>query len=127
MSNAKPGRPKKVWPDARMAAEDAGQSRYFNPVACKHGHVGERFTSNNGCVACHYEKRGRPHLGPRVTPNLLTVLDSAQKSELRQLTNLSAKVANLRNHIQDIRSNVDRKYQELRMSLSKPQTNGEAL
>lgn len=35
-----------------FAASEAGAPRYYDPRPCSHGHVGERWTSNMGCIAC---------------------------------------------------------------------------
>jgi hypothetical protein len=38
-------------------ARAKGDTRYFTDVACKRGHISERFTSNQCCVACVKENR----------------------------------------------------------------------
>jgi hypothetical protein len=51
----------------RLIAKAAGLKKYVGQP-CIHGHAGERWVRNNGCVECHvktkrvttYEKRGRP-------------------------------------------------------------------
>ena len=37
---------------ARATAKAEGLSRYFTGVACKHGHVAERYTGNKTCCEC---------------------------------------------------------------------------
>ena len=37
---------------ARMDAAQNGHRRYQSTVPCKHGHVGERYTSTGGCIPC---------------------------------------------------------------------------
>jgi hypothetical protein len=37
---------------ARATAKAKGLSRYFTGVACKHGHVAERYTGNKTCCEC---------------------------------------------------------------------------
>jgi hypothetical protein len=109
------GRPKKYSPNARTLAAQAGQCHYFDPTPCVRGHISERYVSNGGCLACHLAKRGHPHTGPRVNPDLLTVIDLAQKSEQRQL-------ANLKRRITDMQLNVAQRYAELRRSLIQTQS-----
>lgn len=36
----------------RAEALEAGLTRYFTGVPCKHGHVSERIVSNKGCLEC---------------------------------------------------------------------------
>jgi hypothetical protein len=51
----------------RLIAKAAGLKKYVGQP-CIHGHTGERWVRNNGCVECHaktkhvvtYKKRGRP-------------------------------------------------------------------
>lgn len=52
----------------RLLAKAQGSTRYIG-MPCIHGHAGERFVHNNGCVGCKkeykkktavYKKRGRP-------------------------------------------------------------------
>jgi len=55
-------------PTPRLIAKAQGSTRYIG-MPCIHGHTGERFVHNNGCVQCKrdakkktavYKKRGRP-------------------------------------------------------------------
>jgi hypothetical protein len=55
-------------PTPRLLAKAQGSTRYIGQP-CIHGHAGERFVHNNGCVQCKreakkksyvYKKRGRP-------------------------------------------------------------------
>ena len=109
------GRPFKPWPTARLEAKAAGKTRYFDATPCNvRGHVSERWTSNNGCCACFNEKRGHPYSGPRVNADPMTMIESAESSEMRQL-------ANLKQRITDMQRAVTQKYAALRVSLAKSQ------
>ena len=37
---------------SREKAKAAGLRRYFTGKPCRHGHVDERYVSNEGCVIC---------------------------------------------------------------------------
>jgi hypothetical protein len=40
----------------RDAARDAGLTRFFTGLPCKHGHIAERMVNNGACVTCVYER-----------------------------------------------------------------------
>jgi hypothetical protein len=40
-------------------ARQAGAVRYLSTVPCKNGHIGERWTVGNGCIACAQSAEGR--------------------------------------------------------------------
>jgi hypothetical protein len=61
------GRPCKPPNQLRWAAKQAGQKQYMAAEPCMRGHISKRFTSNNGCVACLQELRGKKYTGPRAT------------------------------------------------------------
>lgn len=42
--------------ERRNAADDAGEVRYISIVACKKGHIGERYTKGRACVQCLIDK-----------------------------------------------------------------------
>lgn len=45
---------------SRMAAANAGKTRYFTGLPCVCGHIAERMTSTGGCVECNRERRQTP-------------------------------------------------------------------
>jgi len=45
-----------MTPISHATARASGLTRYFTGVACKHGHVAERFTSTRACVTCLGQK-----------------------------------------------------------------------
>jgi hypothetical protein len=49
----------------RREAHARGLKRYYDGKPCTHGHNGERFTSNGGCVACQTFSTPNRKKGPR--------------------------------------------------------------
>ncbi|MCY3986236.1 MAG: HNH endonuclease signature motif containing protein [Candidatus Dadabacteria bacterium] len=47
-------------------AREKALSRYFTGRSCKHGHIAERFTRNNGCVKCAEILRKTPKQRERI-------------------------------------------------------------
>ena len=60
------GRPCKPIDPLRWAAKQAGEKQYMPAGPCQRGHVAKRFTSNNWCVACLHESRGKKFTGQRI-------------------------------------------------------------
>lgn len=55
-------------------AREAGLTKYFSGVPCKHGHMSERYTKSNSCIECrrNIEKSGRQD-GKKLQPNSINV------------------------------------------------------
>ena len=52
----------------KLEAKRLGKTRYFTGIACKHGHIAERRTTNSQCVECrdttHYDSVKRHRATP---------------------------------------------------------------
>jgi hypothetical protein len=75
--------------EARAAALAAGNKRYRSLRPCPAGHVGERFTSNCGCVECLRESAKRYHHAHR-DANLKRLREYAKRDPLANRERSSA-------------------------------------
>ncbi len=55
-----------MLPSSPKAAKEIGSKRYFTGIACKHGHVCERYTFSARCIMCSRDLSYRRSLLPHV-------------------------------------------------------------